>query len=186
MLGPDPARPRPGQRNRAAAGPGPAPHPAVRPPCRGSSCQHPAAMSRKVTAIIQRTRALRSGGPNPAENSTLARSAIMPTALLAAPGVALQLAGAAATEWGAKLVWREVAAPGDRSYPPYRRTLCDQARAPVPRGEYRLSLRSRGRALLMLFLFSDVSPDDAPTRIRVGSHLDVPMLLEPGGEDGRE
>ena len=27
----------------------------------------------------------------------------------------------------------------------------------------RLSLRSRGRALLMLFLFSDVGPDDAPT-----------------------
>lgn len=53
-------------------------------------------------------------------------------------------------------------------------------------GEHRLSLRSRGRALLMLFLSSDVSPDDAPTRIRVGSHLDVPPLLEPGGEDGRE
>jgi len=39
---------------------------------------------------------------------------------------------------------------------------------------YRLNLRSRGRALLMLFLFSDVGEDDAPTRIRVGSHLDVP------------
>jgi hypothetical protein len=53
-------------------------------------------------------------------------------------------------------------------------------------GELKLSLRSRGRALLMLFLFSEVSQDDAPTRIRVGSHLDVPLLLEPSGEDGRE
>ncbi|MFC3584554.1 phytanoyl-CoA dioxygenase family protein [Streptantibioticus rubrisoli] len=51
-------------------------------------------------------------------------------------------------------------------------------------GEYRVSLRSRGRALLMLFLFSDVGPDDAPTRIRVGSHLDVPPLLATAGEEG--
>ncbi|HEY3708925.1 MAG TPA: phytanoyl-CoA dioxygenase family protein [Amycolatopsis sp.] len=54
------------------------------------------------------------------------------------------------------------------------------------RGEYRVNLRSRGRALLMLFLFSDVGPDDAPTRIRVGSHLDVPPLLEPYGDEGLE
>ncbi|MGH3611338.1 MAG: phytanoyl-CoA dioxygenase [Pseudonocardia sp.] len=44
-------------------------------------------------------------------------------------------------------------------------------------GGYRLNLRSRGRALLMLFLFSDVGLSDAPTRIRVGSHLDVPRCL---------
>ena len=49
---------------------------------------------------------------------------------------------------------------------------------------YRLNLRSRGRALLMLFLFTDVGPDDAPTRIKVGSHLDVPSVLERAGEDG--
>jgi hypothetical protein len=49
---------------------------------------------------------------------------------------------------------------------------------------YRLNVRSRGRALLMLFLFSDVGPDDAPTRIRVGSHLDIPPLLAPAGEEG--
>ncbi|MBE9375555.1 phytanoyl-CoA dioxygenase family protein [Saccharopolyspora sp. HNM0983] len=55
-----------------------------------------------------------------------------------------------------------------------------------PQGEGRLNLRSRERALLMLFLFSDIGPDDAPTRIRVGSHLDVPPLLEPGGDEGRE
>lgn len=48
----------------------------------------------------------------------------------------------------------------------------------------RLSLRSRGRALLMLFLFSDVGPDDAPTSIRVGSHLAVPPVLARYGRDG--
>jgi hypothetical protein len=36
----------------------------------------------------------------------------------------------------------------------------------------------------MLFLFSDVGELDAPTRIRVGSHLDVPPILEAAGEDG--
>jgi hypothetical protein len=51
-------------------------------------------------------------------------------------------------------------------------------------GSMRLNLVSRGRALLMLFLFSDVGVHDAPTRIRVGSHLDVPRLLEPAGDDG--
>jgi hypothetical protein len=61
-----------------------------------------------------------------------------------------------------------------------------EASYPGPGGENRLNLRSRGRALLMLFLFSDIGPDDAPTRIRVGSHLDVPPLLEPHGDEGRE
>ena len=51
-------------------------------------------------------------------------------------------------------------------------------------GEWWVNLRSRGRALLMLFLFTDVGPDDAPTRILVGSHLDVPPVLEPLGEGG--
>lgn len=53
-------------------------------------------------------------------------------------------------------------------------------------GEPRLDLRSHGRALLMLFLFSDIGDDDAPTRIRVGSHLDVPPLLESEGDNGRD
>lgn len=53
-------------------------------------------------------------------------------------------------------------------------------------GEARINLRSRGRALLMLFLFSDVGPDDAPTRIRVGSHRDLPRLLADAGDEGRE
>jgi hypothetical protein len=48
----------------------------------------------------------------------------------------------------------------------------------------RVSLRSRGRGLLALYLFTDVGPDDAPTRLRPGSHLDVPPILAPGGDDG--
>lgn len=51
-------------------------------------------------------------------------------------------------------------------------------------GSLRLNINSDGRALLMLFLFSDVGEDDAPTRIRVGSHLDVPRILEPAGDAG--
>jgi ectoine hydroxylase-related dioxygenase (phytanoyl-CoA dioxygenase family) len=51
-------------------------------------------------------------------------------------------------------------------------------------GEWWVNLRSRDRALLMLFLFSDVGREDAPTRILVGSHLDVPPVLEPIGEAG--
>src|SRR5437763_417782 len=47
-----------------------------------------------------------------------------------------------------------------------------------------VNLRSQERALLMLFLLSDVGPDDAPTRIKVGSHLDVPPFLAPAGEKG--
>ncbi|GAA4639142.1 phytanoyl-CoA dioxygenase family protein [Actinoallomurus vinaceus] len=46
------------------------------------------------------------------------------------------------------------------------------------------NVRSKDRALLMLFLFSEVGEADSPTRIRVGSHLDVPPILEPYGEDG--
>lgn len=49
---------------------------------------------------------------------------------------------------------------------------------------YHTNLRSKDRALLMLFLFSEVTEADAPTRIRVGSHLDVPPVLEPYGEQG--
>jgi hypothetical protein len=46
------------------------------------------------------------------------------------------------------------------------------------------NVRSRGRALLMLFLFTEVTEADAPTRIRVGSHVDVPPVLAPYGEAG--
>lgn len=50
--------------------------------------------------------------------------------------------------------------------------------------EWRANVSSKGRALLMLFLFSDVGVDDAPTRIRVGSHIDVARQLAPAGEAG--
>lgn len=61
-----------------------------------------------------------------------------------------------------------------------------EASFPGDDGAYRVNLESRGRALLMLFLFSEVGPDDAPTRVRAGSHLDVPPLLADAGPDGRE
>ncbi|HKG70073.1 MAG TPA: phytanoyl-CoA dioxygenase family protein [Segetibacter sp.] len=49
---------------------------------------------------------------------------------------------------------------------------------------WRINVYSKGRALLMLFLFSDVSEYDAPTRIIAGSHLHVARILEPAGDKG--
>ena len=49
---------------------------------------------------------------------------------------------------------------------------------------WRVNVHSRARALLTLFLFSDVGENDAPTRIRVGSHLKVASMLAPAGENG--
>jgi hypothetical protein len=50
--------------------------------------------------------------------------------------------------------------------------------------EWRANITSRGRALLMLFLFSDVGEMDAPTRIRVGSHIDIARILAAAGNEG--
>jgi hypothetical protein len=50
--------------------------------------------------------------------------------------------------------------------------------------DWRINGRSRGRLLLMLFLFSDVGEDDAPTRLRAGSHIDIARRLAPAGEAG--
>lgn len=50
--------------------------------------------------------------------------------------------------------------------------------------EWRVNVRSSGRALLMLFLFSDVGQSDAPTRIRKGSHRMIARELLPYGEAG--
>ncbi|WP_315986838.1 hypothetical protein [Streptomyces sp. Isolate_219] len=47
---------------------------------------------------------------------------------------------------------------------------------------WRANVESRDCALRMFFLFSDVGEGDAPTRIRVGSHLDAARVLEPEGE----
>jgi hypothetical protein len=49
---------------------------------------------------------------------------------------------------------------------------------------WRANIHSKCRALLMLFLFSDVGEGDAPTRIRVGSHADVARQLAPAGAEG--
>jgi hypothetical protein len=51
-------------------------------------------------------------------------------------------------------------------------------------GGYWANVRSRARGLLALFLFTDVGPDDAPTRLVCGSHLYVPGFLAPHGEAG--
>ena len=49
---------------------------------------------------------------------------------------------------------------------------------------WRANIHSKGRALLMLFLFSDVSEQDAPTRIRVGSHARHRAAARPGRRGG--
>jgi hypothetical protein len=49
---------------------------------------------------------------------------------------------------------------------------------------WRANINSRGRALLMLFLFSEVGEQDAPTRIRVGSHTGIARRLASAGEAG--
>jgi hypothetical protein len=70
----------------------------------------------------------------------------------------------------------------DASFPP-----ADASQPGGPGADYsrwRVNVASRHRALLILFLYSDVGPDDAPTRIRVGSHLDVPSILAPAGDAG--
>ena len=50
--------------------------------------------------------------------------------------------------------------------------------------EWRVNVMSSGRALLMLFLLSDVGPDDAPTRLRKGSHAVIARELLPYGQAG--
>jgi hypothetical protein len=51
------------------------------------------------------------------------------------------------------------------------------ANTPAPDGSWTVS--GRPHTLLVLTLLSDVGPDDAPTRIRVGSHRDVARVLSP-------
>jgi hypothetical protein len=47
-----------------------------------------------------------------------------------------------------------------------------------------VNYRSRSRGLLLLCLLSDVGIDDAPTRVLPGSHLKMPRLLQPFGDEG--
>jgi len=51
-------------------------------------------------------------------------------------------------------------------------------------GRYFANIHSRSRALLALFLFTNVTERDAPTEIIIGSHQDVPPILSRYGDDG--
>jgi hypothetical protein len=53
-----------------------------------------------------------------------------------------------------------------------------------PDGSYWVNVQSTKRGLLVLFLLPDVDELSAPTRILKGSHLDVPRVLAPVGDDG--
>jgi hypothetical protein len=66
----------------------------------------------------------------------------------------------------------------DASFPPQDASRQGDAFA------WRVNVASRGRALLMLMLFSDVADEDAPTRLRRGSHIDVARLLSPHRDHG--
>lgn len=50
--------------------------------------------------------------------------------------------------------------------------------------EWRVNVRSKGRALLLLVLYSDVTEEDVPTMIYEGSHIDVARLLSKEGDAG--
>lgn len=50
--------------------------------------------------------------------------------------------------------------------------------------DWRINIHSKGRGLLMLFLFSNVTAVDAPTIIKAGSHFDVAKILAPEGDKG--
>ena len=49
---------------------------------------------------------------------------------------------------------------------------------------WRVNVQSQGRALLVLFLFSNVGSDDSPTRLRSGSHLAIARRLAGAGDEG--
>ncbi len=66
----------------------------------------------------------------------------------------------------------------DASFPP------DNDPASQDYFQWRVNYRSRARSMLMLFLFSDCGPDDAPTRVRVGSHMPMTRQLVTHGEAG--
>ncbi len=57
----------------------------------------------------------------------------------------------------------------------------------TPRGDKLLSsVHSPTRALLSLFLFTDVGHDDSPTLLLRGSHMDVAAVLGGAGDEGLE
>ncbi len=66
----------------------------------------------------------------------------------------------------------------DASFPP------ENDPATLDYFQWRVNFASRGRAMLMLFLFSDCGPEDAPTRVRIGSHLPTARQLAGRGPGG--
>lgn len=66
----------------------------------------------------------------------------------------------------------------DASFPPSGDAV------PTDYGHWRVNVSTRDRLLLALFLFSDVSETDAPTRIAAGSHVPIARALLPADEDG--
>lgn len=50
--------------------------------------------------------------------------------------------------------------------------------------QWHVNYLSRSRSMLMLFLFTDCGPDDAPTRARVGSHIPMARQLAKHGKAG--
>ncbi len=50
--------------------------------------------------------------------------------------------------------------------------------------QWRINFQTTKRALLLLFLFTDVTQSDAPTLLRVGSHIDVGNILRKYGDEG--
>jgi hypothetical protein len=51
---------------------------------------------------------------------------------------------------------------------------------------WRINTRSDGKVLLLLLLFSDTGEDDAPTRLRVGSHRSIAARLPAFGDAGTD
>ena len=60
----------------------------------------------------------------------------------------------------------------------------DSSFQPTDESRWFVNYRSKGRALLLLCLVSDVGMDDAPSRLLPGSHLEMSRLLVPAGDKG--
>jgi hypothetical protein len=60
----------------------------------------------------------------------------------------------------------------------------DSSFQPPDDNRWFVNYRSKHRALLLLCLLSDVEPEDAPSRLIPGSHLEMARLLAPSGETG--
>jgi hypothetical protein len=77
--------------------------------------------------------------------------------------------------------WRAAPTVGDQSYRPARSTtrLCRRRWHPA------IAPSGASTGLFALFLLSVVGDDDVPTKLKVGSHLDVPHCWSRSGTPGR-